>query len=236
MANYTGLNNTQKRNCIANQISESRARIGDLKRDIDGYVDNIVDIVRIATTIEEELNDAIELLDREYNILEELKNDVLSIPVQQDAAYTIRRGLTPASPAGAHITPVNAQPLRTENLTGQQIVSALTNTIRMRTPDGREIFAQVQRDPVNPNMGTVLATEALNREDVEAALDDIDVDDCDDEPWEDIDCSDDETTMLHLGNNVYECDACGGRIITHGAEGINEYDLCPNCHRTVVDL
>ena len=235
MANYTGLNNIQKRNCIANQISESRSRIGDLKQDIDDYVGDLVDTVRVVTIIEEKLSHAIELLDREYNILEELKNDVLSIPIQQDAAYTIRRGLTPASPAGAHITPVNAQPLRTENLTGQQIVSALTNTIRMRTPDGREIFAQVQQDPVGGNMNRVIATEALNREDVEAALNDDDCD-CDEEPWEDIDCSDDETTMLHLGNNVYECDACGGRIITHGAEGINEYDLCPNCHRTVVDL
>ena len=235
MANYTVLNNTQKRNCIANQISEVRGRIGDLKRDINDYVNNIDDIIRATALLSDKLSNALVTLEREYGILEELKIEVASLPVQQDTAYTIRRGLTPASPAGAHITPVNAQPLRTENLTGQQIVSALTNTVRMRTPDGREIFAQVQRDPVDSNMNRVIATEALNREDVEAALNDDDCD-CDEEPWEDIDCSDDETTMLHLGNNVYECDACGGRIITHGAEGINEYDLCPNCHRTVVDL
>lgn len=235
MANYTVLNNTQKRNCIANQISESRGRIGDLKRDINDYVNNIDDIIRATAILSDKLSNALVTLEREYGILEELKIEVASLPVQQDAAYTIRRGLTPASPAGAHITPVNAQPLRTENLTGQQIVSALTNTIRMRTPDGREIFAQVQQNPVNPNMGTVLATEALSREDVEAALNDDDGD-CDEEPWEDIDCSDDETTMTQLSDNVYECDACGGRVITHGAEGITEYDLCPNCHRTVVDL
>lgn len=265
MTNFNGLNNTQRRTCIANQLEEVKTRLSDYQRYVNTCLDRLASIANTISIVEEELQDVHDNLEREYSIVDELKRELVSIPVQQDAVYTIRRGLTPASPAAVQTAraeqqgaPVNAnivtrdgriirgenraqsQPepstvvtrngrvINTANLTGQQIANAVTGTMRLRTPDGRELLAQFDEDSNGANANIVAP---IDRESIDDVINDVDDDE--DLEWEDMNINGNETTMSYITSRTYRCDNCGTYVTVAEGNDDTDIDECPGCSFTV---
>ena len=57
MTNFNGLNNTQRRTCIANQLEEVKTRLSDYMRYVNTCLDRLAGIANTISIVDEELQD-----------------------------------------------------------------------------------------------------------------------------------------------------------------------------------
>lgn len=239
MTNFNVLNNVQKRNCVVNQINELKTRITDRVNDIEAVEGIIENAENCLVALVDELNNIKSALTAEQASLTQLSNQIASLPVRPDTAYTAVRGITPASPAREQVsTVINRAPEQPAS-PFQETLGAPIRMLRMKTPDGRDILVSVDGNTNNVNA----IAQSLNRLDLEDPSTPFNFNEDDEEYMDDYsdevlnvlqdELDENETTITLISDVICECDKCGTRIFVNPGSDVDDIEQCPNCDRRV---